>query len=279
MTEHIKQIPPPEITRALVNSGYLIESRVCGVLADRGWRPTLNHLYKKTAVDSKAEYGEIDVLGVQLYVLRKQQVKKTYLVAIHLYCECKNNSQPIVFIEPRNKRPIGGHFGHTGNIKVLDSQGHWNGLRAFIHSKISTQYCTFQAKGNGWLACQNPELHKSLEGIGHAIKYFSSSLEDRNIRIDIHIPVAIFQGDLYKFYVDRNNRLIKINEACLRKEYFSKSSSEETMYINVVTEGYLKTYLNKLEKHFDKCVCVPGFATEKIGISPRKRVFKFRVTT
>jgi hypothetical protein len=153
-----------EATSALLNSGYLLESRVEKVLVARGYYVDANDAYPDPAT---AKSRELDLAAITA-----RRLSRDYdFVFNMLLVECVNNPQPLVLL---TKTPQVGFLFHEDlrlaglPAKLFDERtGRWTTLQEALHlekfhhyctPRVATEFCSFAKKGGatGWRCTRAP---------------------------------------------------------------------------------------------------------------------------
>ena len=239
------------------------------VLTEEGFYVQMNEAY----VDPETrKTRELDISAISaVSVFRKEFVFPLIL------CECKNNSQPVVFFAKES--PISFMYHEEVKIsgipvKFWDKNRYirlseFTKMEDFHHyckGEVATQYCSFQLKKDksSWMALHIEEQHDMFNSLIQALEYHISEHfgnftlppkgQEEGINIQIYYPLVILQGDLYSASL-KNNRLSisKSNHIQFRKEIFLPGLNQWEKYqIDVITEKYLKDYLKLIDAEAKK---------------------------
>jgi hypothetical protein len=201
--------------------------------------------------------------------------KNFEMLCTHIIGECVNNSHPLVFFKAESPiqflfyseikcAGIPLYFPDTKNTEEFVSMLDYFTFNKFHHycsSTFSTQYCSFNKKKTGkeeeWMAWHDEEHHSVFNSLIGATKYevdnwFSSwvmpeNTEEEPIDINLYYPLLIVSGDIYECSQNKGRiSLKKVNHVQFRKTTIVDNESE-TYPIDVITEPYLKKYLEVLE--------------------------------
>ena len=249
MDEKIKEISEDDMKNALKKSGYLLEARIFELLRKRGWVGKANETYPS----DKTEICEIDIVATKIFEAIKGKTR--YIFAIQLYCECKNNHEPIVFFTEHSKYLV-PRFIVTGK-KRLASKALYSREMSVVfkgyEDKTVSQYCSFKEKGSGWIAHHDESHYRSLEHLVNSFFYDVDRWFLDSNRFDIHMPVVILGGRAY-YVVDNVEPVLKpITETSLRFHKVDKVSSRH-IAIKVICESAFDEYLSMLEKNFKSSI-------------------------
>ncbi len=155
-----------EIMTAISQSGYLLEQHVATQLEALNFHIRTNVAFEDP---DEGKSREIDVSGVKR-VARNEEAKVSAYV--ELVVECKNSSNPFVFITRAKNasdeyvRPIQFHYPVTYRMTkdLGGGRSHYRETDGFFHlgfnkthyvhrlSAKAVQFCRIDRKGNGWHA-------------------------------------------------------------------------------------------------------------------------------
>lgn len=231
-------------------------------------------MYPDSLTGKSREYDFSAIAGIKLYR------GDWDFLWIHLIGECVNNPQPLVFFSSDKVTS----FLFCEDLKIAgiptkfpcpDEEGAYIGFQDFFHldkfhhycaGPFSTQYCSFQQKKSNkaeWLAWHDDE-HQSLLGtLVAATEYEISELfaswvlpeknEEEPVGINVFYPVLIARGDLHECRQSNKGNPVftKSKHIQFRKAVIS-GREQETFQIDIVTESYLKDYLELLENEHEK---------------------------
>jgi len=89
-----------QIKKAIEQSGYLLEQRICPIIEKYFFLTTPNEQYQD---QDTGKSREIDIHAIVLNSLFRNEYSDTF--ATILLIECKNNSTPVVFFTQQNPIP------------------------------------------------------------------------------------------------------------------------------------------------------------------------------
>jgi hypothetical protein len=254
---------------AIKRSGYLLEQRVEPVLTGAGFYVQMNEGY----VDPETGKAR----GLDISAISAISVFKEEFIFPLILCECKNNSQPIVFFTKES--PISFMYHEEVKtsgipVKFLDKNRYISlseftkigGFHHYCKAKVATQYCSFQLKKDksSWMALHVEDQHEMFNSLIQALEYDISEHfgnftlppkgQEEGINIQIYYPLVILQGDLYSASLKNSHLSInKSDHIQFRKEIFYPSLSEWKKYqIDVITEKYLVDYLKLVDAEIKK---------------------------
>ena len=204
-----------EIMTAIKESGYLMEQEVATLLEKRG-------LHVRTSVafedPDEAKSREIDVTAIKRVAHDEQAQLAAF---IELIVECKNSSNPMVFIaRPKNesdlhaspqefifpfryemKKDLGGGRGLSREVPAFRHLGFDKAYIEHQNAWKAVQFCRIDRKGGGW--------HANHGGLYDAIFYpmakaIVARMKDvpRGRRDEWHyfwffFPLVVTSGDLF----------------------------------------------------------------------------------
>lgn len=268
-----KIITIPEAQNALQRSGYLLENRVATELEKQG-----SFVESNSAIPDPitGKSRELDVFGIGAFPMYNYE---WFLYRVFLI-ECVNNPQPVTFF-PKNT-PISFTFNenliYSGIpekiISTADHECEWISFSEFLNldryhhyccGEFSTQFCTFQEKRNNseWMAFHEEKQYDSFQKLCMAAEYhrerhFSAWNHklDKNepFRIEIFIPLIIFQGDLFKADIQANSLSLKKAKHINFLYNQIYHGNPKTYHIDVISEDYFPAYLEMIEHEFQKMV-------------------------
>lgn len=265
----IGQITSKEMKESILRSGYLIEQRVETILRDKGYYVEANAAYPDPITGKSRELDIEATSAIQI-------TKDMEYIFPKLICECKNNSQPVIFFtkEPQINFFYKYEIKCAGMpVSFLDantssSKDQFIGLPDLVKAErfhhyckgpVSTQYCSFKRKTgkDTWVAFHDESHHDALSGLIAALEANTNECYDnyglsKYINIEIYYPLLILQGPLYTASLnDKKLKLTKVKHVQYRKEFFSKDT-HDTYQIDVITESFLNDYLDIVDKEMEK---------------------------
>lgn len=276
-------LPKPtteQIKKAIEQSGYLLEQRVCPIIERYYFFATPNEQYQD---QDTGKSREIDVHAVRLNSLYRNEFMDTFESI--LLIECKNNSTPVVFFTQENPIPESA-FGYTvlsgypdgiyekepeGVISIED----YFHFEKFHHNYkvkwIAHQFCQLKPKfvGKGSLhqkiewTVSHEGLYESIESLIKATDYHSSELKsgivlEEDTKDFIHLgmiyPVLLFAGQILECrIIGKKYKLFERKHLTFYKTVQSKTL-EGTYHIDIIREDYLPRFLTIVSEENDKIV-------------------------
>src|ERR1035441_3214826 len=206
---------PEEIKTAIEASGYLLESRVEGVLRAERFFTIMNSLHHNRADETRSiEVDGEPRIGASITQTGNSgpPAPMQGFIQAFLFVECKNNEQPIAFFlrpqliqnPPPDRAIFLGCPSHVLDVEtrkqsplqqilVAQEWHHYSQAR-----EIATQFCTFDRQGKkGWKAEGNNRYWTSLTDLCVAALHQVESSDDRDIYIEPHYPILVVKGPLY----------------------------------------------------------------------------------
>jgi hypothetical protein len=210
---------------------------------------------EKNTLSTNLQLNTLDISAISAVPVFKEE-----FIFPLILCECKNNSQPVVFFIKES--PIS--FMYQEEVKVSGipvkffdknryiSLSEFTKMESFHHyckAKVATQYCSFQLKKDksSWMALHIEEQHEMFNSLIQALEYDISEHfgnftlppkgQEEGINIQIYYPLVILQGDLYSAALKDNYLSIsKSNHIQFRKEIFLPAPNEWKKYqIDVIS--------------------------------------------
>jgi len=264
---------------AVWRSGYLLERRVAISLRKAGYKAVPNRVFRDRETNKSLEYD--------VYAYKEIPVLETgsYGVYPTLICECKNNSQPIVFFvqEKETFNPSKDEVRVSGVPSKIWKRNKYISVQEFMEVEsfhhyckpeevpVSTQCCTFERKKDksSWEANYGEDLYdtfkKTIKALEYEIdedfRYMSQwfvpdEMEKEFIDLSFYYPVVIYQGDIYEAYIDKNDIMDK-DDLTFKKcehiqfnpDFFSFHDDEVISYhMDVISEKYLSSYLKIIDR-------------------------------
>jgi hypothetical protein len=261
-----------EILEAVQASGYLMEQEVATYFESLKYHVRTNRAYQDP---DENKSREIDV-----WTFRIAFDNKTHAVYVEFICECKNNTNPFVFLgRPQNesdkeRNPLEYIFPVPGYYKTSDEgEGAITDyIPAFLHlglakrhyyynqNRKAVQFCKILRKGNSWEA-----NHETIFGniIHPIVKAFLSrraenaghmSTLDRHA-VYLLFPMVVLNSDIY--YIDSTSvkpQPQKVPHVTLIRELKSKTI-DGTFAIDFVTKSQLKDFIEgKIEPFIESVI-------------------------
>lgn len=258
MTKKTKNIESIEITmtKALMRSGYMMESRIIRKLVQNRFfvEPNQRILDPRTGktrgIDLIAELWDWDHT--------RAAAKIKVFVSTNFVCEAKNNPYPIVLLTELPFSPgldiwESLHEGKTG-LFVDDLDNPFFDFFTSDH-KVYTQYCSFKPKKRAndpeWMAWHPDDFYDDLEKIisycrDQAIRI--NALSDDYHRLHLYLPVVILGGDL--FIAEPMQETVSLRKVDVaRLMYFDVYNKEQSLsLVFFVTEEYFSTLFEEIVK-------------------------------
>lgn len=194
------------MSKALLRSGYVLESRIVHALVQNGFFVEPNQRILDPTTGKSREIDLVTELWDSVH--EKSHFKTRVCVTVHFVCEVKNNPYPIVLLTELPFSPAletwdSLHESRTGFFRDehLDPS-----FFDFLTDgqKPYTQYCSFKPKKTGkdseWLAWHPDDFHDDLENIISYCRLKAKQMEGLNDdyhRLFLYMPVVILGGDLY----------------------------------------------------------------------------------
>lgn len=212
-----------DVLRAIEQSGYLLEQDVASSLESLGFH------VETAAAYSDADEGksrEVDVLAHRSYVLDQE---RRFSIVVEIICECKNTTNPYVFIGRRRMRlptpeshidPPEFVFPHRYYpTSIRTKEGHQVVAAGFDRFDLASvhyyhgcdtktvQFCRLLRKGKGWEVDQGGVYDSLVYPMAKALlvrrRFFQPNYpptEGQWRQIRIFVPLVVLSGPL--FYID-----------------------------------------------------------------------------
>ncbi|GAB4043142.1 hypothetical protein [Spirosoma litoris] len=256
-----------EILEALNASGYLFEQEVASVFEKNNF-----HIYTNTAYKDEDEEKsrEIDVMAFRQQFYNKE---KQISISVRIICECKNNTNPFVFI-CRNKNASDSNysppnFNFPQKEYKIPIEGNLNsfyfvtGFKYYQIQEIfpyhlndykAVQFCKIVRKGKEWHALQEGIYDSILLPIFKCLEYFKSLDNQQNNssweNYIIYFPIIVLNSSIYlvKTHLKPIN-LIKTPHISFTRDIHSKRMKGKYL-VDFVSLEYLDNYLEHIVTKF-----------------------------
>ncbi|PJI42215.1 hypothetical protein [Ferrovibrio sp.] len=205
-----------DIMGAIHESGYLMEQEVATQFERRGFHVRTNVAFEDL---DEGKSRELDVKAIKRVSFDDSARLSAY---IELLVECKNNTNPFVFIaRPKSdwdrrqcpeeftfpyryqmKKNLGGGRSMTRDINAFHHLGFDQVYQAHVNAWKAVQFCRIDRKGNGW--------HANHGGLYDAIFYpMAKALNARRSAVPqpsrpddwryiwLFFPLVVTSGDLF----------------------------------------------------------------------------------
>jgi hypothetical protein len=268
---HSDRITPGEMRESIRKSGYLVEHRVAKLFRDHHYYVLTNPRYPDLGTGKSREFDIEARTSVQLFPRSLDFLHPVFI------CECKNNSQPVVFFEAES--PIQFLFGQdmrSSGFPVKFFRGEryeslavFLGLDSFHHYRrgpLSTQFCSFSKKDQNkpWVAVHTEEHYQAFESLVNALEtsitlhYDNITLpdsgKDPEADICVYYPLLVLQGEMNLASLGKRGlRLSRIRHVQFRHETW-RSGRSFIYQIDVVRESYLPEFLKLVSKEIRQMV-------------------------
>lgn len=261
------------ITKALENSGYLLEQSICPILEQHGYKVQTNIHYKDVDTGKSCEF---DVEASKYIDLAPNtDVHDGFHVIILV--SCKNNHFPVIGFT----RKIETIFSDMPPVGLLQYHGapflirhepleHYFNFYDFHHyynlGYVAKQYCiistTKKRKEEEYAAIHGDlfddiyKMCKVIQVMADGSRSFmercANSLkgkeEEAFIRTTVIYPVMLFGGELYECRLSaRHFDILRKNHIVLWQEITSQNLETE-LAMDMIEESYLPKYLRMVEK-------------------------------
>ena len=271
------KVTETEMRDAVLKSGYLLERRVATFLRKEGYKAVANRGFMDQETTRSREYDVYAYKGIEVCETGSYGIFPT------LVCECKNNTQPIVFIvQEEHFEPLTDEVRVSGIPSKIWKRNRYVSVQEFTkvasshhycrpEAPIATQYCTFETKKgtSNWMAYHTEELHDTFRTLTKALEqeidddfrnmvqwFVPEEMATEFVDLSFYYPVVVFQGDVYAASIRENGlpeedklELKKYDHIQYNPEFFSFYDNEVISYhIDVVTERYLPSYLKLIDR-------------------------------
>lgn len=255
-----------EIIKAIESSGYLMEQEVGNILEKHGYHIKTNSSFKD--IDTEIS-REIDILGIKRI---HHDEKSKINIFIELICECKNNSNPFVFIGRNKTVPDKNHIpeeyvfpikNYEKTISKTENRRSFKEIPAFFHLGLDKHhyYYTTDIKfiqfskivrngKNEWVA--NHEgifdsiLYPLIKSFLHRKSEHKNNSKEWN-NIWLHFPVVILNNKIYA--IDSTKKEIIL---------------EDKKYLTLIREIDSKNFKGAFLIDFTKKECLGEYIEECI---------------
>lgn len=257
-----------DATKALLNSGYLLEARLEQVLAARGYYVDANDAYPDPTTGKSRE--------LDLMAMTARRLSREYDFVFNvLLVECVNNPQPFVLL---TKKPQVGFLFHedvrlaglpaklfdqrTGRWATLQEALHLNKFHHYCTPRVATQFCSFARKAKSdWMALHEGPHFDSFSKLCDAVDYFQDkhftswrSSEKESVNVEFYYPVLVVQGELLEGRVQKSGIVLR-PATHLQFRRTAIRGSEATAYqIDVVQEKRFARFVAMLESELELTV-------------------------
>jgi hypothetical protein len=255
--------------RAILRSGYLIESRLERLLAGQGYYIEANDAYLDPLTGKSRE--------IDLYALTARQVtNRLDFVFNVLLIECINNPQPFVLL---TKRPQIGFLFHEDlrvaglPVKLVTGNRHrrWEPIQEalklgkFHHycaKRVATQFCSFTRKPNqDWMAQHEGPHFDALQKLCDAVSYVQDRQfkgwqfgSDETINLEFYYPVLVVQGELLEGRPSAKGITLSPARHVPFRRTAIRGSNAETYQIDIVTERHFPRLVHLLNDELETIV-------------------------
>jgi hypothetical protein len=265
------KISRAEMTKALLRSGYLLESRVESKLRKQWGYVEANPTYIDPDTGKSREF-DLEALTVQQAGPSEYDFSFALLVA-----ECINNPQPLVIM---TKEPL-VPFLHHEEVKIAglpvkvqnkhEPEG-WERLSDFLgmenyhhycKGRIGTQFCSFARKKGGrvdeWMATHEGAHYDSFRKVCDVVDYHVQKNftnwtfgGEENVNIEIYYPVIILQGELLEARETKRSVTLRSAEHLQFRRSMAMKGTSVDYQIDVIRERHLLKYLELVDGELEK---------------------------
>ena len=240
-----------DVIAALRQSGYLMEQQVATQLENLGLHVWTNWAFEDV---DEGKSREIDVRAIRRVSYNEEDRTAAF---VEIICECKNNSNPIVFIgRPKSdvdrlRAPeellLPGKSNETF-FRFNFDKVHYS----FVSQMKAVQFCRLERKGKRWYANHGGLYDSIFYPIAKAVTVQKESIlksqDYRNRRLVwLFVPIVVTSGDIY--FVDSTAEepvLVERNYVNFRRDIQSETL-KGTFAIDFIRQ-------NALEQFFAECL-------------------------
>lgn len=242
----------------LMNSGYLMESRIIKTLSKKKYfvEPNQRIYDKRTEksreIDFIAQYNSF--IEEKEYLLRNSNVS----IVTRFICEAKNNPHPIILMtelpfSPEIEDYESLYVGQTGIF--LDDVDYYLDFYKFLTNdkEIYTQYCSFKTKGNTteWMVIHPDDFYDDLEKIITYSKENANNYKDFSDdynRLHIFLPVVVVGGDI--LIAHSKEETIKLSKVKIARfmQFHAENQEQKQSLVIFVSEKHLLTFFDEVVK-------------------------------
>lgn len=257
-----------DATKALLNSGYLLESRLEQVLVARGYYVDANDAYPDPTTGKSRE---LDLMAITACGLSRDYD----FVFNVLLVECVNNPQPLVLL---TKKPQVGFLFHEDirlaglPAKLFDQRtGQWTTLQEALHlekfhhyctPRVATQFCSFAKKaGSDWMALHEGPHFDSFSKLCDAVDYFQHKhftswrfADKESVNVEFYYPVLVVQGELLEGRVQKSGVALQAASHLQFRRTAIRRSEATPYQIDVVQEKRFPRFVAMLERELELTV-------------------------
>lgn len=252
-----------EILQAVQESGYLAEQEIATILEKNQFNVQTNKSFED--LDTKKS-REIDVFATKnIYFNEKNKIR----IFVVLLCECKNNSNPFVFIG-RNKnerdefhipeefsfpimeyRKIIEQTNTTKKFKIVPAFRHFKLQKKTLFHKSKLKYIQFSnivRKGSGWTANHEGIFDPILIPMIKSLMYYRKKNKTRVGEwktIWLHFPVVVLNSDLLKIDSTRTNYSLESEPYLSFIREMDADNMKGTYIIDFTNKKHFQDYLRK----------------------------------
>jgi hypothetical protein len=254
-----------EAQRALLQSGYLLETRLETHLQRSGYYVEANNSYPDP---DTGKSRELDLYGMT--AIKAGPREQDFVFSV-LLVECVNNPQPVALITKEPQVPFLHHkdVKHAGlPVKFLTPEDRWEslpdylGLDKFHHyckGRIATQFCSFRTKRDQqqreWMALHEEHHFDCFRKLCAAADYFLDTHfkswrfdGPEYVNIEFYYPVLVLQGELLEARPSRSAvQLVRKPHLQFRRSEFVRGEMRNYQ-IDVITESYFPRFLALVEE-------------------------------
>ena len=257
-----------DATKALLNSGYLLESRLEQVLVARGHYADANDAYPDPITGKSRE--------LDLMAITARGLSRDYDFVFNvLLVECVNNPHPLVLL---TKKPQVGFLFHedvrlAGLPAKLFNQrpGRWTTLQEALHlekfhhyctPRVATQFCSFAKKAGGdWMALHEGPHFDSFSKLCDAVDYFQNKhftswrfADKESVNVEFYYPVLVVQGELLEGRVRKSGVALRAASHLQFRRTAIRRSEATPYQIDVVQERRFPRFVAMLESELELTV-------------------------
>jgi len=296
------KISPEEMKEAVWKSGYLLERRVATLLRKAGFKVATNKVIRDQETDKSLEYDVCSYKEIPVFETGSYGIYPT------LICECKNNSQPIVFFvqEKETFNPSKDEVRVSGVPSKMWKRNKYISVQEFIdvesfhhycmpEAQVSTLCCAFERKKDksSWEANYGEDLYDTFKRTIKALEYeidedfrymsqwFAPDEMDKEFMdLSFYYPVVIFQGDMYTTHIEKDDptekddlTFKKCEHIQFNPDFYSFYDKEVISYhVDVIQEKYLSSYLKIIDREMQAVKEILEQQKDKVLLSIDKLV-------
>lgn len=259
-----------EISSAIEEAGFLFEQEIANLVDQK----TEYRVIPNWAFEDQDE-GKSREIDFRAFRPTKSDPEDELSVFPEMIVECKNNTNPFVFIKREKNKADSAHKPSeflypvdpykrvkeiSENRRTMRNKSAFDhlGLRDkhyyYSENKKTVQFCKIVRNGSDWEAQHGGIYNSLIWPLVKSLEYRKNQMGKSDDEFRLWFPVVVLSGPLYEVDTSEGNELNKTSHVSFVRELDTESISGRYL-IDFVTEDYLLDFISEKLNCFVDEVC------------------------